>query len=162
MMIKPKSAKKRIGRPIKAPKPGERVQLGLRVTPEMKKRLEKAAIKNGRSISQEAELRLERSLDVSRHLVIAQGDLWSPVLLHKGNLLVALGDNPNDYPILPSKRRQDLFNQHIITLGIEEEDLKRLQNYFSGAPHPYEYTNKEIEDAGEEWIQLQIDTARGK
>ena len=159
-MAKPKSAKKRIGRPTKTPKPGERVQLGLRVTPEMKKRLEKAAIKNGRSISQEAELRLERSLDVSRHLVIAQGDLWSPVLLHKGNLLVALGDNPNDYPQLPRARR--LFEQHIITLEIEEEDLKRLQNYFSGAPHPYEYSNEEIEEAGAQWIQQQIDVARGK
>lgn len=153
--------RKRIGRPTKKPKPGERVPLGLRVTPEMKKRLEKAAIKNGRSISQEAELRLDRSLDVSRHLVIAQGDLWSPVLIHKGNLLVALGDNPHDYPALPQRTRR-LFRQHIITLQIEEEDLKRLQNYFSGAPHPYEYSNEEIDDAGEQWIQQQIDIARGK
>ena len=151
---------KRIGRPTKKPKPGERVPLGLRVTPEMKKRLEKAAIRNGRSISQEAELRLERSLDVSRHLVIAQGDLWSPVLVHKGNLLVALGDNPNDYPLGP--RAQRLFREHVITLEIQEEDLQRLRNYFSGAPKPYEYSNQEIEDAGENWIQQQIDIARGK
>ena len=154
------AAKKRIGRPTKKPKPGERVPLGLRVTPEMKKRLERAAIKNGRSISQEAELRLERSLDVSRHLVIAQGDLWSPILIHKGNLLVALGDDPSDYPQLSNAKR--LFRQHIITLEIEEEDLKRLQNFFSGAPHPYEYSNEEIEEAGEQWIQQQIDIARGK
>ena len=152
--------RKRIGRPTKKPKPGERVPLGLRVTADMKKRLEKAAIKSGRSISQEAELRLERSLDVSRHLVIAQGDLWSPVLIQKGNLLVALGDDPHEYPLLP--RAQRLFRQHIITLEIQEEDLKRLQNYFSGAPKPYEYSNQEIEDAGEQWIQQQIDIARGK
>ena len=49
-MAKAKSAKKRMGRPTKAPKPGERVQLGLRVTPEMKKRLDEAAIKKGRSL----------------------------------------------------------------------------------------------------------------
>ena len=76
-MVKPAKTK-RIGRPTKRPKPGERVPLGLRVTPEMKKRLEKAAIRNGRSISQEVELRLERSLDLSRHLIMAHDDRWSP------------------------------------------------------------------------------------
>jgi len=154
-----KQIKKRIGRPTKPPKAGQRVPLGLRVTPEMKKRLEKAATKKGRSLSQEAELRLERSLDLSRHLMIAQGDRWAPVLIYKGNLLIALGDNANDYPRLPGPPR---YRPNIITLSIEEEDLKRLQNYFDGAPYPYEYSNEEIQEAGEQWIQMQIDIARGK
>ena len=53
MVKKAEPTKKRIGRPTKAPKPGERVALGLRVTPAMKQRLEAAAIRMGRSLSQE-------------------------------------------------------------------------------------------------------------
>jgi hypothetical protein len=45
------------------PSVGERVPLGLRVTPEMKRRLDEAAKRSGRSQSQEAEFRLERSFD---------------------------------------------------------------------------------------------------
>jgi hypothetical protein len=55
--------KKRIGRPTRPPKPGERVTLGLRVTAELKNRIEAAANEKGRSLSQEAEFRLERSFD---------------------------------------------------------------------------------------------------
>ena len=47
---------------------GERVHLGFRVTPEMKRRVEDAAHGSGRSISQEAELRLERSFEQQRLL----------------------------------------------------------------------------------------------
>ena len=38
--------------------------------------------------------------------------------------------------------------QHIITAAIEEDDLKLLQNYFEGAPYPYEYSNEEISRGG--------------
>jgi hypothetical protein len=55
--------KKRMGRPTKPPTPGERVPLSLRVTAEIRERLEKAAVEKGRSLSQEAELRIERSFD---------------------------------------------------------------------------------------------------
>jgi hypothetical protein len=61
--IMDKTTRKRIGRPTKPPKPGERVTLGLRVTPEIKNKLEKAAMEKGRSLSQEAEFRLERSFE---------------------------------------------------------------------------------------------------
>ena len=49
------------GRPRREPKPGERVKLGLRVTAEVKRKLDEMATYNGRSQSQEAEFRLERS-----------------------------------------------------------------------------------------------------
>ena len=52
---------KRPGRPRIEPAEGERVQLSFRVTPELKRRLTAAADKSGRSQSQEAEFRLERS-----------------------------------------------------------------------------------------------------
>lgn len=51
----------RRGRPTKGRELGERVQLSLRVTPEMKRRLDSAAAASGRSQSQEAEFRLERT-----------------------------------------------------------------------------------------------------
>jgi hypothetical protein len=71
-------AKKRVGRPTRPPRPGERVTLGLRVSAEMKRKLEKDAIKNGRSLSQEAEFRLERSYDrdeIFTHLALFKDDL---------------------------------------------------------------------------------------
>lgn len=52
---------KRIGRPMKPTEPGKRVSLGLKVTSEMKDRIDRAAKKSGRTQSQEAELRLELS-----------------------------------------------------------------------------------------------------
>jgi hypothetical protein len=53
--------KKRIGRPTKPGTAGQRVSLGLRVMAETKRKLEAAAIKSGRSQSQEAEFRIEQS-----------------------------------------------------------------------------------------------------
>jgi len=52
---------KRMGRPKKTPKAGQRVSLGLSVTAEIKKRLDAAADRANRSQSQEAERRLEWS-----------------------------------------------------------------------------------------------------
>jgi predicted transcriptional regulator len=49
------------GRPKRKPKRGERVHVGFRVPPDLKRRLEAAAKTSTRSISQEAELRLEQS-----------------------------------------------------------------------------------------------------
>jgi hypothetical protein len=52
-----------MGRPFKAPEPGKRISLGLKVTPEIKEKVDRTALKNGRTQSQEAELRLELSFD---------------------------------------------------------------------------------------------------
>jgi TraY domain len=52
---------KRTGRPIKPAQAGERASLGLKVTADIKGRLDAAAQASGRTQSQEAELRLERS-----------------------------------------------------------------------------------------------------
>jgi hypothetical protein len=57
-------AKRKKGRPrAVAPKSGERVPLGLRVTANLKRNLDRAAERSGRSQSQEAEMRLERSFE---------------------------------------------------------------------------------------------------
>ena len=65
---------KRLGRPMKPPTPGERTPLGLRVTAETKRRIEAAAIESGRSISQEAELRLEQSFE--REWMLKRLQVW--------------------------------------------------------------------------------------
>jgi hypothetical protein len=54
--------KKAIGRPrIRMPADNERMHLGIRVTPEMKRRLLETSEANGRSLSQETELRIQQS-----------------------------------------------------------------------------------------------------
>ncbi len=58
-----KKPDKRRGRPTKAPVEGARTSLGLRVTAQLKRRLDQAAAHSGRSQSQEAEFRLEQSFD---------------------------------------------------------------------------------------------------
>jgi len=52
---------KRRGRRAHVAKPGERMALGLRVTPDTKNKLDLSAQKTGRTQSQEAEARLERT-----------------------------------------------------------------------------------------------------
>jgi hypothetical protein len=59
------------GRPRKH---GERVPLGLRVTPDLKAKLDQAALASGRSQSQEAELRLEHTFNAA-HAVFDALDL---------------------------------------------------------------------------------------
>jgi hypothetical protein len=61
--LQPLVPRKRVGRPTKPPLSGERIPIGLRVTPEIKTQLDTAAKQNGRSLSQEVEMRLERSFD---------------------------------------------------------------------------------------------------
>ena len=52
---------RRRGRLPYAPRAGERMSLGLKVTPEIKNQLDSAAKANGRTQSQEAEARIEQS-----------------------------------------------------------------------------------------------------
>jgi uncharacterized protein (DUF1778 family) len=88
---------KRIGRPTKAPKPGERVSLGLRVTADIKQKLDEAAARSGRSQSQEAELRLERSFEreelLPEVLTLAYGKSVADVFIHRRQHLVTLDVN---------------------------------------------------------------------
>ena len=50
-----------MGRPVRPSGDRKRISLGLRVTAEIKDQLDHSAVKNGRSQSQEAELRIEQS-----------------------------------------------------------------------------------------------------
>ena len=91
-MSKKTTAKKRIGRPTKPPVEGARVSLGFRVTAEVKRKLEAAAIKKGRSISQEAEIRLEQSLATDKHLTMSRAGEWAPVLFGNQTMIIYVGE----------------------------------------------------------------------
>ena len=55
--------KPKVGRPTKKAKHGQKKTLGIRATAELATRVQSAANANDRSLSQEAELRLERSFE---------------------------------------------------------------------------------------------------
>ena len=80
----PETASPRKG-PGRPPLPGERVPLGLRVTKEIKQKLDQASHASGRSQSQEAELRLEQSFNSASALFdaldLAYGRHWTGLLL---------------------------------------------------------------------------------
>jgi predicted transcriptional regulator len=65
--------KKRTGRPVKKPEPGKRMSLGLKVTAEIKERIDKAAKASGRTQSQEAEALIERAIAEEGFLAHALG-----------------------------------------------------------------------------------------
>lgn len=78
----------RRGRPTKKATPGSKASLGLKVTASLKARIEEAAEISGRTQSQEAEYRLERSFD--------RQDLTMEVLSSRfgseaANMLILLG-----------------------------------------------------------------------
>lgn len=70
--------RRRVGRPTTAAKQGEKAALGIRATPGLKRRLQEASEATGRSLSAEAEYRLERSFAVEDAL----SGPARPVLLH--------------------------------------------------------------------------------
>ena len=138
----------------------KRYPLNMRTTKAVRERLERAAAKSGRSLAQEVERRLERSLDLDQHLVLAHGDMWAPIFVAKEDeLLAMMGDDPRDFPV---PEGDPPHAEHVVVLNIEPQDLKRLRNYFSGAPYPWDYSRAEIKEAGERWIEQEIDFKRGK
>jgi hypothetical protein len=87
--------KKFAGPPKREPKPGERVALSLRMSPDLKRRLDAAAETNGRSQSQEAEFRLERSFDrealLSEALRLKYGPSLAGILQALANTILSVG-----------------------------------------------------------------------
>jgi predicted transcriptional regulator len=66
--------KRKRGRPVIPPVSGERIAMSLRVTADVKRKLEQAAIESGRSLSQEAELRLTESFE--REWIVERLKTW--------------------------------------------------------------------------------------
>jgi hypothetical protein len=78
---------KRIGRPLKPPMKGKRVSLGLKVTAEVKRHIDKAAQDSGRTQSQEAEALIERALT---HDAMLKAMNTTVEKIKKGNIEAAL------------------------------------------------------------------------
>lgn len=85
----------RRGRKAHTASPGERVSLGLKVTPDIKNKLDAAARINGRSQSQEAEARIEQSfraeLQVDDALELIFGRRLAGLLLAAGHVMRETG-----------------------------------------------------------------------
>src|SRR5262245_11105623 len=124
-------AKKRIGRPVVEAAPGQRAGLSLRVTPELKQQLEETALKKGRSLSQEAEFRLERSFEheglLREVLTLACGVAWADFFTHKGKGAV-LQHLPEDIASHLRKLISDAISEHYRRVGVknpyDDEDAK--------------------------------------
>jgi hypothetical protein len=86
------TGQKSFGGPAKRePKQGERVALSLRMTPDLKRKLDAAAEAGGRSQSQEAEFRLERSFErealLSEVLTLAYSEEVAGILIMLGMVI---------------------------------------------------------------------------
>jgi hypothetical protein len=83
----------KVGRPTAPAKQGEKTTLSLRVTPEMKRRLDDAATSSGRNLSQETEIRLEFSFRdegmLREALVLAYGSEIAEFLFWWGDAMRA-------------------------------------------------------------------------
>jgi hypothetical protein len=88
------------------------------VTPQVRADLERAAAASGRSMSQEAEFRLEKSFDVTpraARLVLSRGDAWAPVIMQSSALVLMLGD------VSPADE---------VVVEVSAGDMRRLREYF--------------------------------
>src|SRR6266446_6057044 len=85
----------RRGRAARPAPPGARPSLGLKVTPEVKNKLDAAAKQNGRTQSQEAEQRLERSFQqqdlLDQVMGLAYGREFAGLLMTVGRAMLVTG-----------------------------------------------------------------------
>ena len=95
-VIRAKLVPVRTGRPPKPPVPGERMSLGLKVTAEIKSRLDRAAHESGRTQSQEAELRIARTFErqdlLPEVLTLAYGREAAGLLMMFGLIMRKVGN----------------------------------------------------------------------
>jgi hypothetical protein len=114
-----------MGRPRKPGVPGQRSALGLRVTWEIKERLDAAARANGRSQSQEAEARIEWSFDHEKQL-------GGPRTLHLVQLLAAVSqllfpnedewlDDPENYPVVRDAWVEAIDNRAPTPISLDDK-----------------------------------------
>jgi TraY domain len=122
------------GRPMKAPTEGERVMIGVRVTPEMKNRLMEAAEKSGRSLSQEAEIRLQQSLDVEAQVML----MWQ----RDQNLIQQFNENMKQYVMKVAKVTPEELEE-AERVAKQQMELALAQ----GTLYPNPYKDKEEDNA---------------
>ncbi len=106
---------RRAGRPTTPPKEGEKATLGIRASADLKRKLNAAANVNGRSLSQEAEFRLETSFrdadNLDQAMVLAYGPRLAVLLAAIGRAMNETGrlaKFPTDWMSVPA-----LFNEAV-------------------------------------------------
>ncbi len=128
------TAKRRGRRPQVANK-GERMSLGLKVTPEIKNKLDAAAKANGRTQSQEAEARIEQTFRGADYLEQAMDLAYGPRLTV---LLLLMGRAMNEigrHAPFPTNwmDQASLFDEAVAAVG---EALAAFRPDGSGPPSP--------------------------
>ena len=94
-------------------KPDKRVHTGFRPKAELKRRLDASAVASNCSLSEEIEGRLERSFGLWGQMTLCLGDQWSPVQLHRDELLIGVGDDsPQENAVLKFTENLDAFKEH--------------------------------------------------
>jgi hypothetical protein len=136
----------------------EGVSLGLRVTPDLKRALDRAAKEGEVSQSLEAELRLENSLKSDKQLMLVQGHRATPITFDAGKMLIPItieygGGRPGPYG---EYRPAD----ETVALPISPKDQASIQSYFHKQwpePHFDNFVFKEewdeIADYAAEWLR---------
>lgn len=159
------------GRPRKRqPKPGERVPLGLRVTPEVKRLLDATALRSGRSQSQEAELRIEYSLRDDRSLFDLLDHIYgaetAALLTSFGEVIKAIGLPAPQLALARSKEEQPnatwlndpfLFDEIVKALNIFLEALRPAGD--RSPPKRYEI---QLEDCGKKHAHKMLELLAGR
>jgi hypothetical protein len=164
---------RKIGAPPKRdPEPGERFQIGVRVTPELKRRLDAAAEQSGRSQSQEAELRLERSFDrtdlLPQVLTLAYGDEIAADLMRLGARMKARSHR-KETPIELGRAVMHAARE-ICKIAREYEDprtfmLPRREIATALIASLYDFLAPDWRKAGQEWRDkdnIDAEAAEGK
>jgi hypothetical protein len=117
--------------------------MSLRVTPEMKRQLDTAAQQNGRSQSQEAEMRLARSFDRDNLLIevltLAYGNVAAGVLMMLGRAMADtwLFEPPNEKegPRLRFTTDPDFFDPALEASGLILDAFRSDDARSSSLPH---------------------------
>jgi hypothetical protein len=99
---------------------GERAGIGFRVKPELKAKIEEAALFSGRSQSQEIELALERAF-MSEGMWLVRGDARARVIYYNGDLLCIFGDEAKGDIAILSIRSPHL-ERFLTFFGMEGEE----------------------------------------
>src|SRR6516164_3466640 len=99
-------------------KPGKLEALSLRITSSLKRRIQKAAEKSGRSVSAEVEALLEAALAREGRLVLAKDDRWAPVASYR-----QLGKKGTGIAVL-------LGSEHTVWLDLDLRGAADLDTWF--------------------------------
>ena len=121
------------GRQGRFSEPGERVPLSFRVTPEFKRRIDRAAALSGRSTAQEIELRLEASLAdaVVPPEIAALAELLARVMTETGTAISG-GNRWAGHGSVPWLRDPYAINQALMAA---RRIIEKIQPEGDPAPH---------------------------